>query len=107
MNDKIKKTYIAGLSLLLGMILISCSEPEPSLDAPYRGKNVILISIDTCRADFLSPYGSTEVETPAVAQLAQDGILFTQALTPVPMTLPAHTSLFPDSIPHSIRYGII
>ncbi|MGI6458040.1 MAG: sulfatase-like hydrolase/transferase [bacterium] len=105
MNDKIKKTYIAGLSLLLGMILISCSEPEPSLDAPYRGKNVILISIDTCRADFLSPYGSTEVETPAVAQLAQDGILFTQALTPVPMTLPAHTSLFTGLHPtqHKVR----
>lgn len=55
--------------------------------------NIILISIDTLRTDVLSSYGSTEVSTPNIDKIANDGILFTQAYSPAPWTLPALSSI--------------
>lgn len=56
-------------------------------------KNIILISIDTLRTDVLSSYGSTEVLTPNIDRLANDGVLFKQAYSPAPWTLPAFSSI--------------
>lgn len=56
-------------------------------------KNIILISIDTLRTDVLSSYGSKEVSTPNIDKIAKDGILFTQAYSPAPWTLPAFSSI--------------
>src|SRR5689334_8803864 len=56
-------------------------------------RNVVLISIDTCRADHLSCYGYKRPTTPHIDAIARDGVLFNTALTPVPMTLPAHSSM--------------
>ncbi|MCP4709805.1 MAG: sulfatase [Planctomycetes bacterium] len=62
-------------------------------------RNVILISIDTCRADYLSCYGFDLPTTPQIDQMAQHAILFQNAHTPVPLTLPAHCSLFTGTYP--------
>jgi arylsulfatase A-like enzyme len=56
-------------------------------------RNVLLISIDTCRADHLGCYGYGRDTTPHIDQLAREGILFENAVSPVPMTLPAHSSM--------------
>ena len=51
--------------------------------------HVVLISLDTCRADYLSCYGYPRPITPNIDALAGQGYLFTHAMTPIPMTLPA------------------
>ena len=61
--------------------------------------NVIFITIDTLRADHLRCYGYARIETPNIDALARAGVRFTQAHTPVPITLPAHTAIFTGSFP--------
>jgi arylsulfatase A-like enzyme/Flp pilus assembly protein TadD len=60
---------------------------------------VILISIDTCRADHLSCYGYHRRTTPNIDAIAQEGVLFENAVSPVPTTLPAHASMLTGTIP--------
>jgi arylsulfatase A-like enzyme len=59
-----------------------------------------LITVDTLRADALSPYGSTETRTPHAERLAEDGVVYESATTPITVTHPAHSSiltgLYPD-----------
>ena len=62
-------------------------------------RNVVLISIDTCRADHLSCYGFKRNTTPHIDAVAREGVLFQQALTPVPLTTPAHSSVFTGTYP--------
>ena len=61
--------------------------------------NVVLITIDTLRADHLGCYGDASVRTPNIDGLAREGARFTQAYTPVPITLPAHASLMTGEFP--------
>ncbi|HXW08658.1 MAG TPA: sulfatase [Vicinamibacterales bacterium] len=67
--------------------------------------NVLLITLDTTRADRLTPYGLMDASMPALERLAREGIVFDQASTVAPLTLPAHTSLFTGRLPpaHGIR----
>ena len=66
--------------------------------------NVLLISVDTLRADHLGCYGA-KTPTPAFDSLAARSVVFEQAISQVPLTLPSHTSLltglFPDQ--HGVR----
>ena len=62
-------------------------------------RNVLLISIDTCRADHLSCYGYKEATTPHIDALAETGILFENAISPVPLTLPGHSSMLTGTLP--------
>jgi arylsulfatase A-like enzyme len=66
---------------------------------------VVIITLDTTRADRLSPYGFMDVSLPALERLAREGVVFDQATTTVPLTLPAHTSLFTGLLPpnHGVR----
>ena len=66
--------------------------PEPAL-------NVIVITIDTLRADHLACYGYKQVRTPNIDALAAQGTRFERAYTPVPVTLPAHSSIFTGTYP--------
>jgi arylsulfatase A-like enzyme/Tfp pilus assembly protein PilF len=66
--------------------------------APVSGP-IILISIDSLRADRLPPYGYTRGRTPAIESLAADGIVFEHAYSHVPQTLPAHAALLTGRIP--------
>jgi tetratricopeptide (TPR) repeat protein len=66
--------------------------------APLSGP-IILISIDTLRADHLPPYGYTHVKTPAIAALAADGVVFERAYSHSPQTLPAHAALLSGRLP--------
>lgn len=68
-------------------------------------RNVLLVSIDTCRADHLSCYGAKRPITPRIDALAREGILFEEALSPIPLTTPAHSSLLTGTYPptHGVR----
>lgn len=70
--------------------------------------NVVLITIDTLRADRLSCYGGRRVETPHLDALAREGIRFANAASTVPFTLPAHSSLMTGTYPpyHGVRENV-
>jgi len=56
-------------------------------------RRIVLISIDTCRADHLSCYGYEQPTTPRIDALASEGTRFSHAIAPVPMTLPSHCTM--------------
>jgi arylsulfatase A-like enzyme len=66
---------------------------------------VVVITLDTTRADRLSPYGYMNVSLPSLDRLATEGVVFDQATSVAPLTLPAHTSLFTGLLPqhHGVR----
>ena len=67
--------------------------------------NLVVITLDTTRADRMGAYGAKDVETPAFDRLAREGVLFEQAVSVAPLTLPAHASMFTGKFPpeHGIR----
>jgi len=67
--------------------------------------NVILMTLDTTRADHLACYGYPDVRTPRIDTLARQGVLFEQAATNSPLTLPAHCSILTGMYPtyHGVR----
>ena len=67
---------------------------KTGVKAPGRGvKHVILITVDTLRADVLSSYGSQSVKTPNIDGLSEDGVLFKNAYSSAPWTLPSFASI--------------
>jgi choline-sulfatase len=64
---------------------------------------VILISIDTLRADHLSAFGYRAIQTPNIDAFADHGTLFAHADSQIPLTLPSHTSLFTSTYPFQNR----
>lgn len=58
-----------------------------------KNYNVILISIDTCRADFIGAYGNSAISTPSLDSLAKQGILFDHFYSSINTTLPSHASM--------------
>jgi arylsulfatase A-like enzyme/Flp pilus assembly protein TadD len=87
--------------LLFALTLVGCRENREA--APPR--NVVLITIDTLRADYVGYAGSGKVKTPNLDRLAAKGVAFTQARSPVPLTLPSHASLLTAAYPpaHGVR----
>lgn len=67
--------------------------------------NLLVITLDTTRADRLGAYGWPQSATPALDRIAAEGVLFEQAVSPAPLTLPAHSSLFTGKYPphHGVR----
>jgi len=70
--------------------------------------NVILITLDTLRSDRLSCYGSALVDTPNIDRFAAEGVLFSNAASTVPFTLPAHSSILTGLYPpgHGVRENV-
>jgi arylsulfatase A-like enzyme/Flp pilus assembly protein TadD len=61
--------------------------------------NVVLITIDTVRADHVGCYGATKVKTPTLDGLARDGIVFERAISQVPLTWPSHAAILTGTYP--------
>jgi len=90
----------------VGLGLVSASLPGSSRaatppDAPRPP--VILISIDTLRADHLSAYGYRQIRTPNIDSFAEHGTVFSDVEAQIPLTLPSHTSLFTSTYPFENR----
>jgi arylsulfatase A-like enzyme/Flp pilus assembly protein TadD len=73
--------------------------------APAEGASVLLITIDTLRADRLGAYGAKGVRTPHLDALAARGLLFEEALASAPLTLPSHATILSGLEPprHGVR----
>lgn len=67
--------------------------------------NVLLVTLDTVRADRIGCYGHRGAETPALDSLARDGVRFASAFSPSPLTLPSHATLLTGLLPqaHGLR----
>ncbi len=93
--------------VLAALALVGAAGCRPGGGAagPFPGAPVVVISIDTLRSDRLPVYGYDRVATPAIDALARDGIVFERAYTHVPLTLPAHLSMFTGLLPgdHGVR----
>jgi arylsulfatase A-like enzyme/tetratricopeptide (TPR) repeat protein len=67
--------------------------------------SVVLITIDTLRADRVGAYGAASPETPVLDRLAREGMLFEAAYATTPLTLPSHVSMLSGRLPpgHTVR----
>ncbi len=91
---------IGGIALLLA--LCGCESTQP--DSPTSKASipsVLLVTLDTTRADRLGCYGHAAAHTPVLDELAASGTRFTRAYSPVPLTLPSHASLLSGVLPPS------
>ena len=82
--------------------MMACAPGRSSGKSPI---SVLLITVDTLRADRVGAYGDAAARTPAIDGLARGGVVFENAYTPVPITLPAHVSLMTGLVPpaHGVR----
>jgi arylsulfatase A-like enzyme/Tfp pilus assembly protein PilF len=87
---------IAGAWIAGFVIVVSVSSAQ-AVTGPTP--DVYLITFDTLRADHVHCYGDDQIQTPALDSIAQDGIRFTQAFTPSPITNTAHTSILTGLLP--------
>jgi arylsulfatase A-like enzyme/lipopolysaccharide biosynthesis regulator YciM len=81
--------------LLATCVMLIGSVPAAAREA----RNVVVVTIDTLRADHLACYGYNRIKTPNIDQLAGTGVRFANAFTPVPITLPSHTVLMTGQYP--------
>lgn len=88
---------LALCGLIAGGVVWYVRSPPP--------QNILLITLDTTRADRLGCYGYSPAETPVLDQLAEQGVLFERAYAPVPLTLPSHASMLTGLYPpeHGLR----
>ena len=84
-------------AVALGASLRCSHDPRPI--------NVLLISIDTLRADRLGCYGARDVETPGIDAFAREGVLFRNAYSPLPLTLPSHATMMTGLQP--VAHGLV
>jgi arylsulfatase A-like enzyme len=84
------------------LLLASCRSDVGDAAAP---RNILLLSIDTLRADHLGCYGYARDTSPNLDALAARGVLFEQVVSPAPWTMPAHASLLSGVYPrhHGVR----
>jgi arylsulfatase A-like enzyme/predicted Zn-dependent protease len=94
----------AGGALLAVLLLRS---PAPNFARLRDGKDfsVILITVDTLRADKVGCYGNPLVRTPTMDAFAAKGIRFEDCISQTPLTLPSHTTIFTGTLPiyHGVR----
>ena len=100
----------AGLAVLLAaaaVVLLVLKAGRADFARLRGGKdfNVILITVDTLRADKIGCYGNRLVATPAMDALAARGIRFEKCISQTPLTLPAHTTIMTGTLPpyHGVR----
>jgi arylsulfatase A-like enzyme/Flp pilus assembly protein TadD len=86
-----------ALSFLF-LLSLSCGEAD-------KKPNLLIVTLDTTRSDYISCMGGTKARTPHIDSLAKKGALFSRAFTTAPLTLPAHTSLMTGLYPpgHGVR----
>jgi choline-sulfatase len=92
---------VKGFPLPLFCLVVALLQVHSGAQAKAFPPDVFLVTIDTLRADHVHCYGDQNIETPALDGLAKDGIRFTQAFTPSPITNTSHTSILTGLLPSS------
>lgn len=93
---------LAAVAGCLALVAPRASAPPPDsgvASIPSRLPNVLIVIVDTARADHFSAYGYHRATTPSIDRLAAEGALFSRASTTATWTLPAHASLFTGEYP--------
>jgi choline-sulfatase len=85
--------------LLPAVLLVTAT-----LQADSGHPDVLLITIDTLRADHVGCYGHLRAQTPNIDRLSREGVLFSDAVSQVPLTRPSHVSIFTGLFP--FRHGV-
>jgi arylsulfatase A-like enzyme len=75
---------------------------RPRVPAPDGAPNVLLVVLDTVRADHTQPHGYARATTPRLLDLARAGVVFETAVATAPWTLPSHASMFTGRYPHEL-----
>jgi arylsulfatase A-like enzyme len=101
------RTALAYSALMCCCVLActGCRREAPSLRERFRDHNLLLISIDTLRADYVGAYGGQHKATPAIDTFAAGSFLFESMFTTASTTLPAHLSLLTSRYPRDCRNG--
>jgi arylsulfatase A-like enzyme/Tfp pilus assembly protein PilF len=96
------------MSLSQRVVIVGCAlvllESHIVPAAQQRGPNVLLITIDTIRADRIGAYGHKAARTPVIDQLAREGVRFTDATAHAPLTYPSHVAILTGRYPGA--YGV-
>jgi choline-sulfatase len=98
------RVLVASLLLTLAGCGAPTKEPAPP---PPVARNLVIITIDTLRADRVGAYGYSAARTPAMDRLAREGVMFTHAYAVAPITLTSHASLMTGRYPagHGARHN--
>ncbi len=108
----IKQLEMWILSVVILELVLGCSGTDDRNNAANKREskkageppNVLIISLDTTRADHLACYGYKNIKTPNLDSVAAEGVLFEEAFSVQPVTLPAHASIFTGKYP--FRHGV-
>ncbi|HEY2942421.1 MAG TPA: sulfatase-like hydrolase/transferase [Vicinamibacteria bacterium] len=94
--------WALAVAALAGLAVFASRPSRP------RRVNLVIVTIDTLRADHVGAYGYAQAETPALDGLGRRGARFTNALTAVPLTGPAHATIFTGQYPpvHGVRDNV-
>lgn len=104
---RLRQAACAVVLIALAACTQSSNRPAKSQDSvpPLRHVNLVVVTIDTLRADRLHCYGNQAIKTPTLDALAQRGVLFEHAVAQTPLTPPSHASIFTGTNPnvHHVR----
>jgi hypothetical protein len=110
-----KKRFLLVVGVVIAVVVVIALLKGGGLRAPSVGlvsrdltlpnANVLMITLDTTRADRIGAYGYASAETPRLDRLAGEGVLFEEATTPTAFTLPSHASIMTGLYPpyHGVR----
>jgi len=95
---------VAGVALLAAALWFATSRssgswPSDLGNASAKGFNLLVITLDTTRADHLGCYGDKQAETPVLDALAESGVRFAHTVCAAPLTLPSHSTIFTGLYP--------
>jgi arylsulfatase A-like enzyme len=95
-TDSRRPKFLAAAMLAAATaILVACSGGRDT-----TARSVVLVTIDTLRADRLRCYGNDEVDTPNIDRLAEEGYRFANVVASAPLTLPSHATILTGQYPH-------
>src|SRR5215471_7727084 len=95
------------LVFIVAVLVAACARGSPAPRTSQPVRSVILITIDTLRADHVGVYGYSAARTPTLDNLARDGVRFDRAYATAPITLVSHASLLTGRYPpgHGARHN--